>query len=251
MKAMLLALALVVPAPVAARFAPATEASYRLSVTTTRDDGRATRTFATDYAVAFARSPEGYRATIRLLPSSVADSADGSRFARLQRAASGAPLVVRLDRSGRLFAVEDAATRWAALRIAIADVAVDGRDAILAAHDRTPPAERDRVLAADLLALCAGADAERRDGSRDTLLPASDGSPLPVRETVRRDGDAVTILVEGSGGPVAAYARRRVIDRRSGLLREASEMRRTTIVQDGVAANATLTHRWRLTHMVP
>ncbi len=250
MRIALLALALAAPVPAAARFAPATDAPYRLTVAATRDDGRSVRHFATDYAVAFARTPDGYRATIHALPDSVNDSGKGDGFARLQRAASGRPLAVRLDRAGRLLGVEEAAARWADLRAAIVAVAAEGRDAILAAHDRATPAERDRLLAADLLALCGGADAERPEGNRMTLLPASDGAALPVRETVRRTRDAVTILTEGSGGSVAALSRRRVVDRRTGLLREAGETRRTVVVHDGVTASATVTHRWQVEAMV-
>ena len=254
-----LAVAALAATPAAARFAPATDAPYRLTMTMERavgeggvgdrDDGRGVRRFATEYAVTFARIATGYRAILRARAGSAADSAGTATFSRLQSALADVPVTVLLDRHGALIAVEDVAPLWERLRAAIA--ATQGDDArraqLLALHDAATPAIRVQTLAGDLLALCAGADADRRDAGRATTLPGTDGTALPVRETVTRDGDTIVVVTRDEAG---TFLRRRTIGRRDGLVRELREERRLTARHRGVTRTAATVRIARLDLMV-
>ncbi|KQT31838.1 hypothetical protein ASG29_08030 [Sphingomonas sp. Leaf412] len=241
--------------PAAARFAPATDAPYRLTMTMERQLGErqsgegGVRRFATDYAVTFTRDHDGYRAVLRALPASAADSGGTRHFARLQSALAGVPIIVRLDRHGGLIAVEDVDPLWDRLRAAI--VATDddpaSRRRLLALHDAATPAVRVQTLAGDLLALCAGADADRRDAGRDTTLPATDGTLLPVRETVRRGRDVTVVVTRDDAGTLV---RSRTIARADGLVRDMREDRRLTARHRGVVRTATTVRTARLVAMV-
>lgn len=223
MRAWLLPVALLA-APAAARFAPIPDATYRLSAVAERTDDKGTRRFATDYDIVFARDAGEWRVTMTLRPDSVADTRGTATFFSLQ---DGTPLVVRLDRRGRLIAIEDRDARWARLRAAIDARAAGkpGHAALLAIHDSADDVAKARGLAGDVLDLCAGDDAERREGTRTTVLPATQGAPLPVTEITVRTHDAVVVTTRDAAGDLV---RTRTIDRHTGLVRESVERRRIT-----------------------
>jgi hypothetical protein len=77
--------------------------------------------------------------------------------------------------------------------------------------------------------MCAGADTDRRPGTRATTLPASDGTVLPARETVRR-AEGMVVVETAAEGPIATGGRATIartwsVDRRTGLVVDLSETR--------------------------
>lgn len=207
-------------APVQARFAPAPDATYRLTIAATRDDGGTPRRTKASYDIRFLRTATGWRATLTQRSGGDAISA----------AFRDIPVTLTLDRDGRALAVEDGEAWWARLRAGIvAHAPPAARDAMLAAHDATPAAGRIALLGGDLLAMCAGTETNRRPGARATTIPASDGAVLSARETVHRAKGMVVVQTAADGaiaaGGRATITRIRTIDRRTGLVTDLAETR--------------------------
>ena len=233
--------------PAAARFAPPLDMPLRVETVQLRDEGEGPRRFAVAHDLIFARAGDGYRATLTLRGDSVADSGDTlGAFARLHGALAGRPVTVVLDHSGRIVSVADLDALWARLRAAIAQVAsgTPARDRtramLLAHHDAATTEQRVDTVAGTLAGLCAGAEAERRTGTRATALPSTFGDAaarLPARETVTREGGIIRVVLTAAGpipGPAATQARvtvtrTREIARGTGLVRRSREVRETVL----------------------
>lgn len=238
--------------PAAARFAPPADTPLRIETVQESDDGSGVRRVTATHDVRFTRTPQGWRATLTLRREGLSDSGDAlGAFARLQAVLVGRAVTVWLDRAGHVTGVENADAWWARLRAAIADVAGGSpardrtRALLLAHHDAATPAQRVETLAGTLAALCAGAEAERRDGTRATTVPAgafgAEAATQPAQERVVRDGAMVRIDLTATGpvagpggaaGSVSLHESREVV-RGTGLVRAMRSVRETMVPLTG------------------
>lgn len=224
-----------------ARFRPRTDVPYQLvSTATNTRDGVANR-FALTRRIRFARAPHGLTATVTIAPADIAgDAAAGTIFDRAFAALGASPIVVLLDRDGKVTDVADADALWQRL---LAGLGSDSRgERARAMLGELPAARRAQVLAEAVAGLAGSAEAERHDGERATTLPvgAYTGAGtvnLPARETVRTVGGRVTIEQVASGdaggGRLTDVTRRQVVERATGLVLEARQDLRMHLRIDG------------------
>ena len=231
-----LALAVVLASGAAeARFAPRLDAPYRLLRVQEHEDARGARRFDSARQVIFTRTTDGYVARVAL--DDTRDSQPGSDYAMLAAALDGQAIWVELDRTGRLRRIRDLDAIWARLRVAIGRAATrdDLRLALWRLHDAATTAAREQVVAGVLLTALAPDDAERRPGELTVTLPsagAGQGDGLTGTERVGLTGHYATLDTRAAGLR-GTLSRRRVVDRRTGLLVSQNDEQRATATVAG------------------
>ncbi|WP_294195686.1 hypothetical protein [uncultured Sphingomonas sp.] len=237
MKALAAAALLVSGASAEARFAPKQDTPYRLVRVQEHRDARGQRRFESERSVTFSRVPGGYVARMEL--GAARDSDADSHYALLATAMGGRTIMVDLDAAGRLRQVRELDAIWARLREAIGQAATrdDLRLALWRLHDAATTTQREEAVAGVLLTALAPGDAERARGIRTVTLPSTgvgQASGLTGMERVSVDGSRVEIDTRASG-VAGGLSRRRVVDRRTGLLIEQRDEQRGTALVSGVS----------------
>lgn len=229
--ALLVPLALLAATGAEARFAPRTDADYRLTSTVTDTHQTLQSSFTVVRTIRFTRHASGYLAEVTVR-SAVATGAPRSAaaFERAYAAIVGMPLVIEVDRLGAVGTIRDVDAIWSRLNAAMAAAGVDPRSLTL--FDAASAERRAAVLASALAGVLAPTDAERLPGTRTTSIAARPlgGAPhtLAARETVTVAPTRVTIdLIASDPDGRDALTRRRIVDRASGLMLERDEASET------------------------
>lgn len=261
---------MLVAAQAAPVFAPPLDQPIIVTTETLRSDGPTTRRFVARRALRFSAAPDGYRVEVRL-EATAAGEEDSDPAGLLQRGfarLAGRTVVLRLDSSGTVTAVEDADAVWRAVVDGIAALAPKGADpttrasaarvaAIAKAIDAQPETARRTALAslvAPLIAPDLTIEAATPAPPRAVRVPASSiygKAELDGLRSIRRRDDAIEISVsatgqiaitapEGKASATITLETLRRIDPASGLVMESRE-HVETLAPDGSLQSERLT----------
>lgn len=216
----------------AATFAPPLERPLTVTVRETRESGGRVQRFSVTRRVTFSLRTGGYAATVETLAVDGTPGGTEALFVAAMRASVGTRMTVLLDAAGRVVDVTDRSALWERQVAAVAAGVTAGRPG------RAATAE---TLLAPLRAADAGAQIRQLGGAvsalvdpelaaRPALLSAKvtqpmGGAMLTGTESVAREGADAVRLERRLTGTGLAIVVRRVVDRRTGLLREARETR--------------------------
>lgn len=226
-----LAVALAAQAVATPVFAPPVDTPIAFRYEQVRDrDGERSR-YVIERRIVFRADDNGYRAELTQQASSVDRSGDA--FARVMARLGAAPIVYRLDRSGRIVGIEQPDALW---RRFTAAMSREVGEAAARPLQKLPPAAREAMIATALKdalePVVAGEGPLPPEPVQVPAAPIAGGAavtPLPGTREVRRIDDDLLVLTRASGplrDPVDASASIATdirVDPRTGLTVERHE----------------------------
>ncbi|WP_066656287.1 MULTISPECIES: hypothetical protein [unclassified Sphingomonas] len=259
---MIAAAAVLLAAQAAPVFAPPLNRTLTMTTETVRSEGPTTRRFVARRTIRFSAAPDGYRVAITL--DAAASGEVESDPAGLMRAGfarlAGRTVVLQLDRTGAVTAVEDLATIWRAVIDGMGAMAPTGTDpatqqraarvrAIVAALAAQPEAAQRRMIASLVTPLIAPelvAQAATPAPPRAVRVPATsmygqtelDGlrairvRPDGIEISVSATGSVAVTTAEGKASATITLETLRRIDPHTGLVVESREQVET-LAPDG------------------
>lgn len=256
----------------AATFAPPLDRPLQATTESIRTDAGITRRFTNARRILFRRTKDGFRAEVTIEAGAPADADDDpaamfrAGFARI----AGRTVVLHLDRTGEITAINDQAALWSAMIAGVAGLAPTGSDdherkragrirAITATLGRMP-AEHQRAALGSLVAPVIAMDivAGGESPPRPVRVPATspygmatlDGIRMVKRVGGRLEATVTAegpVTIPGSDTPAAAgrisLETVRRIDPGSGLVLESVETVRTVAANGSLASERSSTTR--------
>jgi hypothetical protein len=192
--------AAVLPASTAS-FTPPLGVVIRQTGEEVRDDGRSRRTFRIERDIVFATDAEGYRATVTLRTATAdAPPEERERYRLANAPMIGRPVVIRLDRAGRLRGIEDLAAVWAAWSSGLAATSAPGAD-----RDADALRARLNALPPDRTAAMVGSMVTQ------LVVPAAERTPVAARPvSLASPPPFGSVMLNGTGSAAMEGERLRI-----------------------------------------